>query len=79
MYDGLPGRWSASPAGHVQGVDDQLGAQVVGDGPAHHPAGEHVEHDCAVHPALAGAVLGHVGDPQRIRTVRAESAVDQIG
>ena len=30
----------AVPAGHLQGVDDQLGAHVVGDRPADDPAGE---------------------------------------
>ena len=48
-----------------------LGAQVVGDRPAHDPAGEHVQDDRAVDPALAGAVLGDVGDPQPVRPVSA--------
>ncbi len=59
----------APPAGHVQGVYDQFGAQVIGDGPADREAGEHVDHDRAVDPALAGAVLGDVGDPQLVRGV----------
>jgi hypothetical protein len=31
---------STPPQGHLQGVEDALGADVVGDGPAHHPAAE---------------------------------------
>jgi len=32
----------AVPDRHLQGVDDQLGAEVVGHRPADHPAGETV-------------------------------------
>jgi hypothetical protein len=31
--------WLASPAGHVERVDHELGAQVISDRPAHHPPG----------------------------------------
>ena len=31
-----------------RGVDDEFGAEMVGDRPAHDPAGEHVEHDRCV-------------------------------
>jgi hypothetical protein len=68
----------APPARHVQGVHDQLGAQVVRDRPADHPAGEHVQHHSGVDPALAGAVLGDVGYPQPVRFVGAEPALHPV-
>ena len=73
-----PGGRLAPPAGHVQGVEDQLGAQVIGYRPAHDPAGPYVQDDGAVQPALDGAVLGDVGDPQLVRAVGAELAADQV-
>jgi hypothetical protein len=39
----------------------------------------HVEHDRAVELALAGGVLGDVGDPQLVRSMPGEVAVDQVG
>ena len=30
-------RWLAWPGGHLQGIGDQLGSHVIGDGPADHP------------------------------------------
>ena len=32
VVDRLTGDWPASPAGHVQSVDDWLGVEVIGDG-----------------------------------------------
>lgn len=66
------------PTGHVQGVDDELGAQVVSDRPAHAPSGVDIDHRGAVHPALAGAVLINVGDPQPVRGIGAEPALDVV-
>jgi len=68
----------AAQPGHVQGVGDQLGAQMIGDRPAHHAAGEDIEDDRGVDPALTGAVLGDVGDPQPVRALGDEAAVDQV-
>ena len=47
-------------------------------GPAHHAAGERVEDHAAVQLALAGGVLGDVGDPQLIGGVPGELALDQV-
>jgi hypothetical protein len=44
----------AAQPGHVQGVGDQFGAQVIGDRPADNTAGVDVEHDRRVDPALTG-------------------------
>jgi hypothetical protein len=49
--------------GHVEGVQDQFGAQVVGHRPADDPAGEAVQHDRHIQPAFIGALLGDVGHP----------------
>ena len=70
MHDGADR--SAAPAGHLQRVDDQLGAQMVRDRPADDAAGVDVEDGGAVDPALAGAVLGDVGEPQLVRPVGTE-------
>ena len=72
------GGWPAAPAGHLQGVDDQLGAHVVGNRPADHGAAEDVEHRGAVDLALAGGVLGDVGDPQPVGALGDEAALHQI-
>ena len=49
------GQRSAHRGGHVDGVDDEIGAHVAGEGPADDPATEHVEHGREV------AEPGHVG------------------
>jgi hypothetical protein len=64
--------------GHVQGVQDQLGAQVLSHRPADDPAGERVEDHGEVQPALTGALLGDVSDPQAIGSWWTELARDQI-
>ena len=64
--------------GHVQGVQDQLGAEMVGHRPADDPAGERVEDDGQVEPALVGALLGDVSDPQAVGSWWTELARDQI-
>jgi len=68
----------AAQPGHVQGVGDQLGTPMIGDPPAHHPAGEHIEDDRGIHPALTRAVLGDVGDPQSVRALGAELTLNQV-
>ena len=68
----------AAQPGHVQSIGDQLGAQMIGDRPAHHPAGEHIEDDRGIHPALTRAVLGDVGDPEPVRALGTKLTVDQI-
>ena len=68
----------ALPASHLQGVHHQLGADVVGDRPAHDPAGEPVDDRAAVHPAVGGAVLGDVGEPHGVRCLWDEPALHQV-
>jgi len=71
-------RRSPSPTRHLQGIDDQVGARVVGDRPAHNHPRIHIQHRAAVHRAFAGAVFGDVGDPQRVRTVGDEPTLHQV-
>jgi len=68
----------ATPGGHLQGVDDQLGTHVVGDGPAHDDPGEHVQDGAAVHLPGSGRVFSHVGAPQPVRAIGDEPAADQV-
>ena len=67
------------PQAHLEGVEGQIGAQAGGDLPAHDAAGEHVEDEGDVDPAGEGAHIGDIGDPQLVRRVGAELALDQVG
>lgn len=73
-----PGLRAAPPDRHLQGVDDQFGAHVVRDRPAHDFAGEHVEHRGAVDLACPGGVLGDVGALQQVRAGGDELALHQV-
>ena len=73
-----PGPWLALGDRHVQGVKDQLGAQVLSHRPADDPAGEAVEHDRHIQPTLAGALLGDVGHPEPVRSWWGAVALDQV-
>jgi hypothetical protein len=73
-----PSRWLSLGDRHVEGVQDQLGAQVVGHRPADDPTGEGVQDDRQVQPAIAGALLGDVGHPQPVRSWWGEVALDQV-
>jgi len=42
--DGLPGLRPATPAGHLDRIHDELGAQVVGDRPPDDAPRAHAEH-----------------------------------
>ena len=78
--------WNIAPAGgrrwlerHHQGVGDELGAHVVGQRPAHHPAAGQVDHGGQVRPAFPGGDVGdvaHVAGVEHVR--RAEVALDQV-
>jgi hypothetical protein len=74
-----PGPWLALGDRHVEGVKDQLGAQVLGPRPADDPAGEAVQHDRQVQPAFIGALLGEVGHPRPVRSWWGEVPLDQVG
>ena len=64
--------------GHVEGVQDQLGAQVLSHRPAHNSPGEGVQDHRQVQPALTGVLLGDVGHPQPVWRWRQEVPFDEV-
>jgi hypothetical protein len=62
----------------LDGVDDELGTDVVGNRPAHDSAAEGVEDHGQVHLAVAGGVFGDVHHPQAVRSSGVELAADEI-
>jgi len=61
-----------------EGLDDQAGAQVVGDGVAHHLAGVQVDHGRGVDPAVDGAHVGDVTAPAGVGCLGGEVLPDQV-
>src|SRR4051794_35672348 len=63
---------------HLQGVEDEVGADVSGELPADdHPA-VRVEHEGEEDQAFPAAQVGDVGDPELVRARRSEVALDEI-
>jgi hypothetical protein len=63
---------------HLECVDDEFGAEVIGDRPANDAPGPGVDDDGHVDPSLGCAVLGDVLHPQPVRSLGAELAVHEI-
>ena len=63
---------------HLERVDDELGAHVIGHRPADDPARVGVLDGGEVDPALPGAQVGDVGHPQHVGLGRAEVALDEV-
>lgn len=76
--DELVAGGSAMLDGHADGVEDQLGAQVVGHSPADDAAGVGVDHDGEVEESFPGAQVGDIGDPQPVRCGGGELPLDQV-
>ena len=68
----------ASPDGHLQGVDDELGAEMIRDRPADDATREGVDHSRQVDLALCCRVLGDIADPESIRSIDCELAVHEV-
>src|SRR3954447_18563111 len=64
--------------GHDQGVDAQLGPEVVGHGPADDLARGHVLDRGQIQEALVGRDVGDVGQPDLVRPVRGEVPRQQV-
>jgi len=72
------GAWVASGERHPQRVQDQVGAHVAGELPAHdHPA-VGVNHEREEHDTFPAAQIGEVRQPQTVWPVRREVAVDEV-
>jgi len=69
---------SASLQRLLQCVDDELGAEVVFEGPANNAAAVTVDDHGEVEPALPATEVGDVGDPEPVRRRRPEVALDEI-
>lgn len=71
---------SRFPGGHrhVEGVEDELCAQVVRHRPADDAPGPGVEDDGEEQEACRGRHIGDVGDPQQVRRRRREDPADEV-
>src|SRR5215218_8820002 len=74
-----PRPWPSARDGHLERVDDELGAQVVAHRPANDAAGEAVEDDGEVEPAGRGWDVLDVGDPELVWLHGYEVAADEVG
>src|SRR4051794_27069993 len=68
----------AARHGHLERVDDEPRSQVLADRPADAAAAVAVDHRGEVEPALPGAHVGDVGDPEAVAASRAKVALDAI-
>jgi len=76
MHEAGPG--APAVQRHLQRVDDDLGAHVVGHRPPHDPAREGVLDGGEVEPPLPGPQVGEVGDPEHVGAVGAKAALDEV-
>ncbi len=63
---------------HPEGIEDQVGAHVPRELPAHDAATEHVDHEAEEHHTLPASEIAQVADPQAVRLRRREPALHQI-
>ncbi len=70
---------SALRDGHLQGIQHQLRAEVMGHGPPDDAAAEGVEHHGEVEETRSRRHIGDVGDPEPVRCLGREHAIDEIG
>jgi hypothetical protein len=69
---------SALPDRHLERLDDELGAHLLGHRPADAAATERIDDDSQVELALPGRDLGQIGYPEPIRRLRREVAAHEI-
>lgn len=63
---------------HAESVGDQRGVLAGVNRSADHFPGEGVKHHAVIKLALAGRVLGDVGQPEAVRSVGGELSVNQV-
>jgi hypothetical protein len=73
-----PGRGPAPPERHLQGVDNELGAHVIGHAPADDPPREHILDSGHLEPALPASEVGDVGDPDPSGSFGREGPIDKV-
>ena len=59
-------------------IEDELGLEIVAHDPTDDPATEGVDDDRQMQESYLGRDIGDVGEPEHVRAVRIEVAVDQI-
>jgi hypothetical protein len=74
-----PGVGAPARERHLERVDHERGAHVGGHRPADDQPGVGVLDGGEVEPALAGAQVGDVSDPQHVGSVGVELPLDKIG
>lgn len=65
--------------GHVEGSEDELGAEVILDTPTDHPSAPGIEDDCQVDVADSCWYVRDVREPELIGSRRAEVSINKIG
>ena len=69
---------ASPPDGHLHSVDDELGADVVGDRPTHDPTAPRVDDDAQVELGFVGGMLGYVHHPQAVWALDVELTLHEI-
>jgi hypothetical protein len=72
-------RLSTPPDRHDQSVRDQLSHHRGAHRPADNAAGEEIDDDGNIEPALGRPEIGEVGNPLLVRLLGLELAVEEIG
>src|SRR5687768_5821003 len=65
--------------GCFEGVGDEFGAHVPGEGPAEQPPGAGVKDARHVQPAFTGRDVGDVAEPQLVELLTVEAALHEVG
>jgi hypothetical protein len=72
--------WLGAPAvqAHLERVDDELVAHVIGHRPAHDLAAIGVLDGGEIEPAFPGPQVGDIGEPEHVRLGRAKAPFDEV-
>jgi hypothetical protein len=70
--------WPPLAYRHLERIQHELGAQMIGHGPTDDPTAEGIEHHSEVEEARGGGHEGDVGDPELVWRLGREVAVHQV-
>jgi hypothetical protein len=70
--------WPALGESHLQGIEHQLGPQVGGHRPSHHPPAEGVQDHRQVEEPGPGRNVGDIRDPELVRCLGREVALHEV-